>query len=77
MLAVLTACASSGVKKIDPFEPRPLPGDVKACFKDRTPAPKRGVMSPAQATEMIARMYVREEKHVRCGNRVINLYEAQ
>lgn len=76
-LLLLSGCASSGVKKIDDAGNRPLPGDLKACFKDRTPAPKPGNMTAAYAMDFIARQQLREEKHVRCGTRLINLYEGQ
>lgn len=77
MLAVLTGCASSGAKnKMDPFNPRPIPGDIKVCLREKSPAPKRGNMSAAYVMSFIAHQKLLEEKKIRCGNRLINLYEA-
>lgn len=76
MLVLLTGCAGSGGKKIDPFHPRPIPGDIKACLREKTPAPRKGNMTAAYVMSFIARQQLLENKKIRCGNRLINLYEA-
>jgi len=53
-----------------------LPADLKLCFNSTSRGPAKGQLGAARAAAMIGDMRLREIKYVKCGTRLIRLYEA-
>lgn len=76
-LVLLTGCAGFGSNdKPDKLGKQPLPADLKTCFKYQSNPPPAGALGANEAAKIIGGMRQREVKYIRCGNRLIAIYEA-
>lgn len=75
ILVLLSGCASFGSKdKPDVLARAPLPAELKACFNRQSAVLASGSANSAART--ISDLRQREVKHIKCGKRIIRIYEA-